>query len=227
MPVSIVSVTSAPAGVTSTTGSASCWPVWPCASENSQITTPIPQSKPSRLRNAASSRRWIAVPVGAAFTQVCSLDRLPISSGTANHEQRGFGIAHDPRPGPHRNVGQRPLEGSRDPAPPSPQGGILVSSYGPVATLSIFCADQALAPEFQPRRRGHSPLRTTPKTSSPALRAGLFLLRNSQSVILGSSDRAKDLLPIYVFPQLLPRPSLSGAFSFAKSHARPPLCCNP
>jgi hypothetical protein len=105
--------------------------------------------------------------------------------------------------------------------------GVLVSSYGPVATLSIFCADQALAPEFQPRRRGHSPLLTTPKTSSPALRAGLFLLRNSQSVILGSSDRAKDLLPIYVFPQLLPRPSLSGAFSFAKSHARPPLCCNP
>ncbi len=112
------------------------------------------------------------------------------------------------------------------PAPPSPQGGVLVSSYGPVATLSIFCADQALAPEFQPRRRGHSPLLTTPKTSSPALRAGLFLLRNSQSVILGSSDTAKDLLPIYVSSTSAPVVP-SGAFSFAKSHARPPLCCKP
>jgi hypothetical protein len=97
-----------------------------------------------------------------------------------------------------------------------------VSSYGPVATLSIFCADQGLAPEFRPRRRGHSPLLTTPKTSSPALRAGLFLLRNSQSVILGSSDTAKDLLPIYVFPQLLPRPPSRGFCCRRPKKSAPP-----
>jgi hypothetical protein len=65
------------------------------------------------------------------------------------------------------------LEGSRDPALGNP-GGVLVSNYGSVATLRIFCADQGLAPEFQPRRREHSPLLHDSQTQAPPSERGFF-----------------------------------------------------
>src|SRR5439155_841357 len=44
-------------------------------------------------------------------------------------------------------------------------------------TLSGLLLGWEAAPEFEPRRRGHSPLLDDSQTSSPALRAGLLLCR--------------------------------------------------
>jgi hypothetical protein len=69
-------------------------------------------------------------------------------------------------------------------------------------------------------------------TQSSKIDIAAFSLRNSQSVILGSSDRAKDLLPIYVFPQLLPRRPSRGFLLPMPQKERPAeagqeRCCVP
>jgi hypothetical protein len=89
-------------------------------------------------------------------------------------------------------------------------GGVLVSSYGPVATLSIFCADQGLAPRisaqaertltfadslnFKPRpMRGFFFAGRSARRRAAFVRALAMLLRqhNTQRSFAGMGGRAR------------------------------------